>query len=241
MQPDAYQDMARLEADHWWFRGRRAVVRRALQDLGLPPRARILDVGAGTGGNVDLLRPFGELTVVEPDPLARELLRGKHGIDALPAELPGLEGVPDGPFDLITLFDVLEHVPHDVASLKSLGERLAPEGFIVLTVPAHPWLWSRHDLQHHHVRRYTRATLAQVVEHAGLRFKRHAWFNGLLFPPILAARRLERVVGREVANGSSLPPPPVNTLLAGLFASEAPLVARGLLPIGLSLLGVLQR
>ncbi|GMM92806.1 class I SAM-dependent methyltransferase [Qipengyuania sp. MTN3-11] len=238
MEREAYDAMAQIETTHWWFVGRRAIIDSLIARRIAPPTgARILEAGCGTGGNFELLRRFGRVQACEYDDSAREIARARSGLDVKPARLPdGLDAI-DPPFDLIALFDVLEHVEEDVASLTSLAALLAPGGRIMLTVPALQMLWSSHDEQHHHHRRYSRANLAGVIDKAGLRVDYLSFFNSFLFPAAVAQRLASRIRNSR-AQLDDVPPPRLNAALTRIFASERHVLARGSLPVGLSLCAI---
>ena len=241
MERTVYDRMNELEAQHWWFVARRkviaALVKRHLSDR---HQATILEAGCGSGGNLQMLGQFGHVDAFEYDGPAREQARAKSGLDirfgALPQELP----FDDRRYDLIGLFDVLEHVEADTASLAALGARLADGGKILVTVPAFPTLWSKHDERHHHFRSYTRASLAKVAAEAGLQVCYSSYFNFFLFPVAVAARAVKRVTGSDVPD-DTLPQPFVNRVLTRVFAVERHLVGRMRLPVGLSLAAVLEK
>jgi SAM-dependent methyltransferase len=233
--------MNELEAKHWWFVARREVIAALVgRHLDRQDRAAILEAGCGSGGNLQMLAQFGQVDAFEYDGPAREHAKAKSGLDirfgALPQDLP----FDDRRYDLIGLFDVLEHVEADTASLAALGARLADGGKIVVTVPAFPSLWSKHDERHHHFRRYTRASLAKVAAEAGLRVSYSSYFNFFLFPVAVAARAAKRLTRSNVPD-ETLPNPTVNSALASIFALERHLVGRVRLPVGLSLAAVLEK
>jgi SAM-dependent methyltransferase len=234
-------EIAAVEDAHWWFRGRRTVVARVLEQLRLPPDARLLEAGCGSGGNLALLARYGRLRAFEPDAEMRAWAEARGGVPVADGRLPG--GVPfeDERFDAILLLDVLEHVEEDRASLAALGARLAPGGRLVVTVPAYRWLWSAHDDANHHVRRYTRGGLVRTAAAAGLRVVRATYYNTLLFPAAVGARLAGRLVGSAGSSGLGVLPPPVNRLLAGVFGAERHLVGRVPLPFGVSVLMVAER
>jgi SAM-dependent methyltransferase len=235
-----YDRMAEIDAGHWWFVARRRIVSALItQHVPLKPEARILEVGAGTGSNLAMLQRFGEVDAIEPDEGARALASRRGGIAVKGGLLPDQVEIADGRYDLIVLLDVLEHIEHDVASLKVLRRKLAPGGRMLLTVPAAPWMWSAHDVAHHHKRRYTAATLRAAFREGGLRVRHMSHFNSLLYPLIATVRLLGRLTGRE-GGDDAMPSPPVNSLLERTFASERHLVTRGALPFGVSLLAVVE-
>ncbi len=193
MELDAYRNMAATEDKHWWFCGRRAIAETVIRGLGLPRDATIVEIGAGTGGNIAMLEQFGEVQAVEMSDLARQIAWEKTGRDFLYGYLPDNIPVADGSVDLICLFDVLEHVAEDEASLYAMRRLLKPGGKIVLTVPAHQWLWSAHDVGLHHMRRYSRALLRDRIEQAGYRIEKLTYTNAALFPVAVLARLADRL------------------------------------------------
>ncbi len=238
MERIVYDRMAELDSRHWWYRARREVLAALIEREAKPPAgARILEIGCGTGHNLDMLGRFGTVDAVEMDDAARAVASERLGRPAKMATLPALEGVDERAYDLVALLDVLEHVEEDRASLESIARRLKPGGKILLTVPAHPWMWSAHDVVNHHKRRYTKTGFRDVIEAAGLKIETLSYFNSLLFPLAAAARLAGRVTGKEDSD-DKLPPAPVNTLFEKLFALERYAVGRVPLPPGVSLVAI---
>src|SRR5438270_9171810 len=139
---------AMLEVDehHWWYRGRRRIVRTELDRLPLPDAARVLDAGCGSGRTLEELVDYGSVSGIELNPDAAAIARGR-GRDGFDVRVGRLEELPweDGTFDLITCLDVIEHTPDDRATLTSLRRVCKPGGWLLVTVPAYQALWSRHD------------------------------------------------------------------------------------------------
>jgi SAM-dependent methyltransferase len=241
MERAIYDRMAEIDAEHWWFAARRRIV-AALIAARAPqkPGARILEVGAGTGSNLAMLGHFGRLDAIEPDAWARALASRRTGVTVQGGMLPDQVELADHRYDLIVLLDVLEHIGDDVGSLHVLRAKLAPGGRMVLTVPAAPWLWSAHDVAHHHKRRYTAGTLRTAFAEAGLSVRHMSHFNTLLYPAIAAARILGRIVGKRGSDDSAMPPAPLNALLEHVFAAERYWVTRFPAPFGVSLLAVVE-
>jgi len=235
MERAAYKALADEEATHWWFQGRRAVLNDLIEKMGgLHEASKIVDVGCGTGGNLEMLSRFGDVTGLEFDPEARSIAKAR-GIGSVEAcDLRRPLHVPDASIDLIAMFDVLEHLEDDVGALTHLAPKLNNDGRIILSVPACPWLWSEHDVLHHHHRRYTRRSLKSVLERAGLKVYGLGYFNTLLFPLAVAQRGLEKISGWDVG-AAAAPREPVNGALARIFSFERRLVGRVHFPVGLSL------
>ncbi len=237
-----YTTYARVEDDHWWFAARRRILARVLDGLDLPADARLLEVGCGTGGNLALLARYGSVDAVEMDAgaAAHAQARGIGPVVQgwLPDHMP-----PARPYDVVGLFDVLEHIPDDGAALDALVPFVRPGGWLVLTVPAYMLLWSRHDEVNHHQRRYRRGALARLVEQAGFQVQHATYFNTLLFPVVAGVRLLGRLrPGQEaVSDVETVPPTLLNRALETLFAAERHLAPRLPLPFGVSVLVVARR
>lgn len=243
MDAALYEAHEQLEGTHWWFEGRRRVIRQVLaRQLASRPERRILDVGCGTGGMFPLLEDFGTVEGVESSLDARSRASRRFpSVRVLDGGLPNR--LPEGTWDLVTLFDVLEHVEDDTASLRALMGRLAPGGQLVVTVPALQALWSHHDEVNHHKRRYTRRELDADLEAAGFRVTYSSYYNTLLFPAVLAARAAQRLVPSRAQNGRAdleRTWEPLNRALGLLFGAEALLVGKVRLPVGVSIVAVAQ-
>jgi SAM-dependent methyltransferase len=230
--------MAELDERHWWYRARRDVLADLIaRRITLPADPRILEIGCGTGHNLEMLRRFGRVDGIEIDPAARAIASKRLGHAVLDSPLPALTGIEDRAYDLIAILDVLEHVVEDREALASMAAKLRPGGKILITVPAHPWMWSAHDVVNHHQRRYTRATLRKVIGEAGLKLEMLGWFNSLLFPLAASARLAGRVTGKEDSD-DKLPPRPVNALFEAIFRLERYAIGRLPLPPGVSLAAI---
>lgn len=240
MEREAFDAMARIEDEHWWFVGRRAVLASVIENhipRAMTRRLSILEAGCGTGGNLALLQRFGQVDAFEYDDAARAEARSKSTVDVQPGRLP--DGIKEvgGSYDLIALLDVLEHLEQDERSLQVLAPLLSPEGKLLITVPALQSLWSRHDEKHHHHRRYSEASLRDVLEKAGLHAEMISYFNSLLFPAAALQRWASKVGGLDTKL-DDIPPRSINYILAKVFGFERHLISRMKLPIGLSLCAV---
>jgi SAM-dependent methyltransferase len=242
MDPAAYLEMAETESRHWWFLGRRAILSRMMGRLDLPNSCRILEIGCGTGGNLPMLGRFGEVSAVEMDENAREIaFRKTNNIyDIRTGRCPDEIPFRGQRFDLICMFDVLEHIDEDTETLIAARQMLAKNGRVLITVPAYQWLWSSHDEFLHHKRRYSATALRQKVIAAGLRPVKLSYFNTILFPLAAVMRLKDRLQGNASAAGSRVPPASINTLFSSVFAAERFLLGRFDLPFGVSLLCVLE-
>jgi SAM-dependent methyltransferase len=150
--------------------------------------------------------------------------------------LPELAGV-GSQYDLIAALDVIEHIDNDQAALAAIAAKLKPGGKFVMTVPAHRWRWSAHDVVNHHKRRYSKAQLKHLIESSPLKLERIGYFNSLLFPLAVAQRLASKARGKDDAE-VKLPSKPLNSALEAVFRAERHLVGRLPLPPGLSLFAV---
>jgi SAM-dependent methyltransferase len=242
MEQHLYAEMASVERTHWWFVARRRIVARVIARVFAGRRdLKLLEVGCGTGGNLPLLQPYGTVTGIEPNPAAHPFLE-QAAYPFVAAGLPGPLPFDPATFDAVVALDVLEHLADEAACLKVVVDLLKPGGFLIVTVPAHPFLWSGHDVVNHHYRRYPRAGLRSVLCGAGLQPVYLSYFNAILFPLIAGIRGLNRVLRRPERSDLAMPSPRLNALLQYVFAAERHVVGRFFsVPFGVSLVGVWQK
>jgi SAM-dependent methyltransferase len=230
------------EDRHWWYRGRRTVLDGVVADLGLPPRARILDAGCGSGRNMVELARYGVVTGIELSETSVALARERDAGEVILGSVLDMPFADDS-YDLAVSLDVIEHLEDDLAALRELRRTVTPGGALLVTVPAYQWLWSGHDEINHHHRRYTRRSLQQVAEQAGWRQERTTYFNSLLLPVAILLRVLDRINTKTTESSLDLwvPPEPLNWILERPLAIEAALIRHGgRIPAGLSLLAVFR-
>ncbi|MCK9376521.1 MAG: class I SAM-dependent methyltransferase [Syntrophobacterales bacterium] len=236
MKLDIYHKTAAFESVHWWFIGRRSIVKMVLDRLHLANGAQILEVGCGTGGNLPLLAQYGAVQGMEIDATARAYAAARGIAPVSPGSLPQEIPFPHHYYDLIVLTDVLEHVDEDELSLKNLNLRLKPRGYLLVTVPAYAGLWSGHDESHHHKRRYTKGTLNAMIKRANFDIIISSYFNTLLFPAIAGLRLGQKLLQRATTDDLKMPPAGLNRFLARVFAAERHFLPHISLPFGVSLL-----
>jgi SAM-dependent methyltransferase len=238
MERIVYQQMAELDERHWWYRARREILAALIRREARPPaKARILEIGCGTGHNLAMLGQFGKIDALELDDEARAFAEKRLGRKVMGAPLPELAGVKNRHYDLIGAFDVIEHIEDDRAAIAAIAAKLKPGGKLVMTVPAHQWMWSAHDTVNHHKRRYSKRDLKALIEGSPLKLDKLGYFNSLLFPVAIVDRLAAKVRGKEDAD-LKLPSRPLNSALERAFGAERHLVGRLPLPPGLSLFAV---
>jgi SAM-dependent methyltransferase len=238
MERVIYDQMAKLDELHWWYRARREVLAALIRrSAALPPDARLLEVGCGTGHNLAMLQSFGHVDAIELDPEARAIAERRLGRSVSGARLPELAGIPRAHYDLIGAFDVIEHIDDDSAAVSALAACLKPGGKLIVAVPAHQWMWSGHDELNHHKRRYSKRALRKLIESSPLELQSIGYFNSLLFPVAVAARFAGKLAGRG-GGGESMPPKPLNWAFEKVFGAERYLAGKLSMPPGLSLFAV---
>jgi len=242
MEPREYTNMAQIEDRHFWFIQTRAMVRDALLREGITPQSKLLDIGCGTGGTMHVIHDICSPSGIDMSLQALEYATKK--IDAPVAQadatvLPFTENT----FDFAIALDVIEHIQNDVQVLREIKRVLKPGGKLVLTVPAHQYLFSTHDKSLHHVRRYSRQLLKSRIEESGLQIQRLTYTNFLLFTPIAAVRLIKKHLLKDNSMPSSdatVPMAPVNAILSGTMAMERAWLHRLNLPYGVSMMAVLR-
>jgi SAM-dependent methyltransferase len=247
-----FELQASLEESHWWFLGRRAILRALLAAI-LPPHSggTVIDVGCGTGGNIGALTDGYRCVGLEPAPAALAIARKRFpSVHFVPGGDPALVATYATPRSVFLLTDVLEHVPDDFLLFSELLAVMPAGAHLLLTVPANPALWSPHDLALAHYRRYDVARLRRVWSDLPVRVCLLTPFNSRLYPLVRVRRAfagLTRAASGRRGTDLSLPPARLNRLLTKLFTSERVALLRALqegkAPFrkGVSLLALLER
>jgi SAM-dependent methyltransferase len=250
--PAFFEPLFAVEERHFWFRARNDLITAVCASLsaGLPPGYRVLEIGCGNGNVLRALEracPAG--TVIGMD-LFREGLGYARRRTAAPLLQGDMHRSPfGGRFELVGMFDVLEHLDDDIRVLRDLRELLADDGHLVLTVPAGQELWSYFDEAAHHRRRYGPAALSERLAATGYEVVRCTPFMLSLYPLVWAGRRVAAAMNRLRPSGEEALAvdelrvrPGVNELILGALQQETRLVAAGRdLPFGTSLLAVARR
>lgn len=245
MNTAEFDRMFAVEETHWWYRGRRALVRAALDRYGAGGGdAAILDVACATGMSFRFLADYGSIRGID---ISSETIRlcGERGIDRIVQADAMALPFRDASYDVVLALDAFEHFEDDVAAMAEVFRVLRPGGLLVATVPAFMALWSPHDEAYHHVRRYRRPQLRGRLESVGFATERMSYSSMCLFLPVWALRRLRALrpkPAEEATSDFAVPmPAPAEWLAGAITAAEVALERCVDLPFGVSLYGVLRK
>ena len=241
MEPEVYEAMRRDQQHHWWFVARRKILASVLSALPMKANCQICEAGCGVGGNLEMLGTYGSVHAFEINPSAIEKCRLISVADIREGSLPDHIPFPvDQKFDLVVAFDVLEHIEDDANSFAALVDKLHPDGYLFITVPAYAWMMSAHDHAHHHHRRYSRTSLKALAAQEDIEMLRLGNFNTLLFP-VIAAMRLIGKGSDKKHSDADMPGNMVNAILRRIFSWEAWCTGRFFFPFGTSLALVVRK
>jgi SAM-dependent methyltransferase len=226
MKPAELQLLTSLEDRHWWYRERRAILAKQLRRV--PGTGRALDIGAAGGGNTRVLQAHGwQAVALEYSDSVADVAKAR-GISAIRADARDLP-LASGACGLVTAFDILEHIEEDYLAAGEIARVLRPGGAALIAVPCDMALWSAHDDEVGHVRRYDRAGLVSLMQKAGLTVE-EVWSWNVLLRPVVALRRRS-----SVGSDLSEVPPLVNGVLTSVIVTERYLPVRSLPGVSLFL------
>ena len=236
MEVAEYEKMYKFEEGYWWWIGKREIVKGIINRLNSDFRT-VLDVGCGTGLNLIYLKHYGTVIGLDLSKEALNFCKLRAAENLIQADA---EKVPfkDDTFDLIIALDLLEHLD-DRDVLKEFYRVLNPNAYLIATVPAFNFMWSKHDEALHHKRRYNKAQLKDALKSNGFIIEKISYWNFFLFLPIVAMRLIKRSVkSEEIETDAKRLPNIVNAFLTSLLKIEEYLILRVNLPVGISLVCV---
>ncbi len=244
MQQHTYAIMDEVEGSHWWFVGRRAILESFLRTIVQSPKTKaqspkILDVGCGTGANLEMLAQFGEAEGVDVSDDALEFcrLKGLKAQKGLAEKLPFV----DETFEITTALDVVEHLDDDIAGLREMFRVTKRGGYSLIFVPAFMWLWGVQDDISNHRIRYTKKQIVERLEKAGYIVERATYANWTFFAPILAGRTLMKITGLKPESENNVNVSALNGIFGKLFSSERFWLQRFNFPFGVSIVIVAKK
>ncbi len=243
MQEIVYHTNYKLENEYWWFVARNRIVKTLFKKYIKPKdNSYVLDFGIGTGGFASLLNPEYNVIGLDMSKTALEYSE-KRGIDNLFHGL--LEDFPKDEHNIhaITALDVIEHIEDDKDITAQLFNTLQKDGYLVATVPAYQWMWSKHDEIHMHYRRYNKNNFNEILKNAGFEIVFSSYFNTLLFLPAYLKRMFDRITGAEkkITEPVEEVAPAINSIFTNIFLTEKDILKEFSLPFGLSIITIAKK
>lgn len=235
VEPDYAEKYEQLYHHHWWWRARTEVLRRTLRSMSLPKTGQVLDVGCGSGVSFGLLKEFGSVQGVE----VSQSLADSAGPNSGQIHCAAFDETfdPGQRYSLITMLDVLEHFPDPLGSLVHSTRLLETDGRVLITVPAMPSCWTKHDELNHHFLRFTKRGLREMVSVSGLEVQQMHHFFHWLTPLKLAVRLKEALIETKL-QPPAIPGKATNDFFFSVSRIEQRLFSSRHLPFGTSLLCV---
>jgi len=239
MKPHLYQELFTLEETHFWHKTKRALILKLLKTYSPVSSPQILDMGCGTGKNLEVFNQLGTATGIDVSKEAIKFCQ-QRGLKRVSRQSLLKTNFKSSSFDVITLFDVVEHVD-DQKAIAEIKRLLKPGGITIITVPAFSWLWSRWDEELYHHRRYTKSTLLSLLK--DLHILKVSYFNTFLILPALIVRKYKtrRFKNQPYPSDFKLNHPLINILFSLQSLIENFLLSFINLPFGLSLIVVARR
>jgi SAM-dependent methyltransferase len=247
MAEDILVELGALINRHPWWRARARLTLDLLGRLGVRPPDRVFDAGCGWGTTLEALERAG-YRVAGAD-ISRRALERLDRPDRELIEVDLTKPLPPeqaGGYDAVLALDVIEHLDDDRAAVERLGELTRPGGYVVVSVPARPDLFTEFDEIQRHRRRYLPATLERAFGVAGLKLERTFWWGSWMVPLIRWSRgRPKAAAGESTAeiyrHYLKLPPWPGPLVMKAAYALEQPRAVAGKLHDGTSLFAVARR
>lgn len=241
MEVAEYEKMYKFEEGYWWWIGKREIVKGIVNRLNSDFRT-ILDAGCGTGLNLIYLKHYGNVIGLDFSKEALNFCKLRAGENLIQADA---EKVPfkDDTFDLIIALDLLEHLD-DWDVLKEFYRVLNPNAYLIVTVPAFTFLWSKHDEALHHKRRYNKDQFGGILKQNGFILKKITYWNFFLFLPIVMMRLIKKktMKKQEVKTDVEALPNIVNSLFASVLKLESHLISHDVnLPFGTSIVCICKK
>ncbi len=236
----SYEVESKVESFHWWFVGRRRLLKSLLTFVNIRDGITI-DVGCGTGSNLKALES-ARLNVIGLDRsrFALSFTRKKGRFPLMVGDLNELP-VKTNSVGLIIAMDLLEHLDDDSKGIKECLRVLNKGGYLILTVPAFGFLWGIQDDVTGHMRRYSKKEIVNKLRAAGYDILRCSYFNFFLFLPILVARRVIRLLELKIESENEVNFPLINSLFKGIFSLELFLLKYFSFPFGVSILCIAKK
>ena len=245
MREEEYRLLSNFEKKYWWHVGRRKIIKNLIEGfLNQHQNLEILDVGCGTGGNYNLLKKYGEVKGIDASKTAIDLCKKNNFTNVVLGDCRNT-GFDDSCFDLIIALDLLEHLEDEVGVLKEFKRILKAKGNIIVTVPAYKFIWSKHDENLHHKRRYLLKEIVSSLENNGFKVIKSSYIITFLAPIIVFIRLLENLLSHFFTltkkNSYIILPEVINDFFIKILYFEAWLIKYVNFPFGISIVCIGQK
>ncbi len=240
MKKYLYEDLFSLEDKHWWHISKRQIVRQLIEKYNKVKNPKILDVGCGTGKNMENLKSLGFVYGLDSSIDALNFCK-KRGLKNLILGSAEKTHLKKDTFNIITLLDVLEHTD-DNKALQEVYRILKNDGLIIITVPAYSWLWSNWDVVLHHQRRYTTKSLSEILKKNNFKTIKISYMYSFLILPALIIRTVKSLFSKkEYSSDFKLSSPLINCIMNKINGIESYFVRNLSIPIGTSIIVVAKK
>ncbi len=235
MENYLYQDLFELEEKHWWHLAKRSLCVELINSYIKRTDLKILDIGCGTGRNMQEFARFGIAQGVDQSQEAINFCK-KRGLTHVQIDKSEHTDFKEQKFDLVTMLDVLEHTD-DEMTIAETARILKSGGYLLITVPAFQWLWSRWDVVLHHKRRYTVADLTRLLEKHGLSIVKASYAFSFLVLPILMIRLIKSLLyKKDYPSDFKISSPLINRIGLFICSLERWFIFKTGIPIGTSVI-----
>jgi len=240
MDNKEHRRLYEFESFYWWHVGRREIIKSFLAKIPLNKNSHILEIGCGTGGNLEILTQFGEVTGLDNSPEAIKFCQKRGFRNCFLGDAENIN-FPEQSFDLIAALDLLEHINDEQKALKEIRRVLKDDGYFLITVPAYQSLWSEHDEALHHKRRYTLSGLRDKLLKVNFNVVSASYFIFFTASAFFIYRILRKIFfdGKKKENQKKadyvLLPNFLNNFLISLLKLEAFLSKYITFPFGISI------
>jgi SAM-dependent methyltransferase len=236
-----YDVESKVESFHWWFVGKRRLLKFLLSSINIPKNRLIIDAGCGTGSNLRALASWGYNVIgLDRSPYALSLVRTKGNFPLLSGDLNRLP-IKMKSVGIIIALDILEHLESDSNGIRESYRALRQGGILILTVPAFKSLWGIQDVVTGHKRRYLKKEILSKLKDEGFDILKSSYFNFFLFLPILIARRIIRLIGTEIESENKVNIPLLNFFLKAIFSMEPRILRYCSFPFGVSIFCIARK
>lgn len=245
MEPIEYRRMFDLEDHHWWFQSRIDLMRRLVEKYcprTSERRPRLLDLGCGTGFFIREQSREKLAFGLDFSMEALQYTRTRNVSDLVCADSQVLPFAAES-FDIVTAFDLIEHVERDDLLVSEAYRVLRPGGVLLIAVPAHPFLQGEHDDALHHKRRYRWDQLDRLFNPSIWLRRRMTWTFASIYPIVFIVRSIRKLLpaSKNPAADTKLTPRWLNRVLLEWHRLENSWAETRDLPFGLSILTVREK